>query len=93
MNYYPKYPRTTQTITLGAASVAMTNAVGANIHCVRVIATQPALIAIDQTPTATTTSVYLAANREEYFTIHPGEKVAGLQGGTGGTLYVTEMSQ
>lgn len=91
MNHY--YPRTTQTITVGTASAAITNAVGANIGVVRLISTTACHIKIAQTPTATTSDAYMAAGREEYFTIHPGEKVAAIQNAASGTMYVTEMSK
>lgn len=87
------YPKTTQTVTVGAASAATTNAVGSNIHAVRLISTTACHIKIEQAPTATTSDFLMAANREEYFTIHPGEKVAVIQNAAGGTLYVTELTQ
>jgi hypothetical protein len=88
------YPMTTQNASYDS-SVAISNAVGADIHVVRLIATTDCHVKIDGTPTATTNDFLLVASREEYFTIHPGQKVAAIKksGGTAGILYVTEMSQ
>ena len=86
-------PITTQTVAVGTASAAITNPVGAQIRRVRLISTTACHVAIGSAPTATATDMYLAAGREEYFSIHPGEKVAVIQDAAAGTLYVTEMSR
>jgi hypothetical protein len=88
------YPDVTQAASYDA-SVAITNAVGAQTVVVRLIATTACHVNFATTPTATTSDFLLAANREEYFTIKPGQKVAAIKqsGGTAGILYVTEMTQ
>lgn len=88
------YPLTTQTASYDS-SAAITNAVSADIHIVRLIATTDCHVAFGGSPTATTNDFLLAANREEYFVIHPGQKVAAIKksGGTAGILYVTEMTR
>lgn len=88
------FPVTTQ-LSSYDASVAITNAVGAQVRVVRLIATTACHVAFAGTPTATTNDFLMAANREEYFTIHPGQKVAAIKatGSSAGILYVTEMTQ
>jgi hypothetical protein len=92
MSHQPFSPSTTQVVALGAASAATTNAVGSQTRAVRLIATEPVHVYFLKAPTATTSHMYLAADREEIFGIAPGQKVAGIQGGTGGNLYVTELT-
>lgn len=87
-------PITTQTITIGAASAAITNAVNAYVNKVRIATTGNCHIKIDNTPVATSSDLYLPAGAVEYFTLSPGQKVAAIQDGAAtGTVYVTEMSQ
>lgn len=87
------YPSTTQVVTIGAASAATANGVGAQTKEVRLIATIACHVAFGKTPTATTSSMYLAPGREEEFLIHPGEKVAVIQNAAAGSLYVTELTK
>ena len=83
---------TTQAVAISGTSAPTTNAVGSQTRVVRLIHNGSAKchVAFAGTPTATTSDMMLAPNREEYFSINPGEKVAGI--GTDGNLYVTEMS-
>ena len=54
---------------------------------------QPAHFAIgDGTPTATAADPIMPANRAEYLTVTPGQKIAVLQAGTAGLLSVTELA-
>lgn len=93
-NFFVGFPSTTQTITLGASSAAITNAVSAYVNRVRVVATGNCHIKIDGTPTAAAGDIYLPSGTVEYFAIHPGQKVAAIQDGAAtGTVYVTEMTQ
>jgi len=85
------YPLTTQTVAFLITSVASTNAVGAQTKRVRLVATTDCHIAFGVSPTATTSDMYLAADREEIFKIKPGQKVAAIRNTADGTLYVTEM--
>ncbi len=88
------YPLTTQ-LSSYDGSVAVTNAFGAQVRVVRLIATTNCHVVFAGTPAATTNDMYLAAGREEYFTVHPGQKVAAIKatGSSAGILNVTEMTQ
>lgn len=79
-------------ITMSAGSQA-TSAFGPQTYLIRVATSgQPAFIKIgDGTPTAANTDVVLGANDHDYFVVTPGQKLAVIQGGTQGTLSVTEM--
>jgi hypothetical protein len=83
----------TTSITMSAGSQA-TPAFSAQTYIIR-IATggQPAFFRVgDGTPTAVTTDPVLGANEHEYIGVTPGQRLAVVQAGTGGTLTVTEMS-
>lgn len=84
----------TQTISYDA-SVAITNAFGAQTYQVRLVATTACCVAIgDGVQTATVANPYLPANVPEYVTVSPGQRVAAIKftGGTAGVLYVTEIA-
>lgn len=83
-------PTTTQTVTVGVASAATTNAVS-NTKYVRIVSTTDCHIAFDTTPTATTADIFLPADKPEIFQITPGHKVAAIQNAAGGTMFVTEL--
>lgn len=85
------YPLTTQSVTIGAASAATTNAVGAQTKRVRLISTIACHVVFAVAPTAAATDMYLAPGREEVFKIKPGQKVAVIQNAAAGVLYVTEV--
>lgn len=68
------------------------NAVGIGTVRVRVITTSAAFIKIGKDPTATTSDVYMPADRYEDFDIIAGEKVSAVQVSSGGTLHVTELA-
>lgn len=87
-------PLTTQ-IASYDGSVAVSNAFGAQVNVVRLIATTACHVVFAGTPTASTNDMYLAAGREEYFTVNPGQKVAAIKasGSSAGLLNVTEMTQ
>jgi len=95
MTYRFQQPQATQALALGAASVASTNAFGAQTWAIRVVSSGNCHIDIGQAPTATATSAYIAANQKpEYIKVNPGDKIAVIQDGSAtGTLYVTELSQ
>ncbi len=82
----------TQTVAIGASSAATSTAVSSGTQIVRLIATVDCHVVIGNSPTATTSDTYLAADREEYFTCASGENVAVIQSASSGTLYVTECS-
>lgn len=82
---------TNQTITTGAASVAMTNPVGSYTTVVRLCATAACHIKVAVTPVATTSDPYLPANVFWFIEVAPGQKVAAIQNAAAGVLHVTEM--
>lgn len=86
-------PKGTQTVAVGAASTATTNAVGTGFRIVRIVSTTDCHYVVEQTPTATTSDTFLPAVTVEYISIHEGEKVAFIQNAASGTAYVTEVSQ
>jgi hypothetical protein len=65
--------------------------VGSQTRQVRVVVTTAAYIKIGNSPTATTSDVYMPADSPEYFTCTPGQKVSAVQVSSGGTLHVTEL--
>jgi hypothetical protein len=82
-----------QTVAVGAASAAVTNAFAAHTTILRVVSTTACHIRIGAgTPTATTSDAYLPANLPEYFEVAPGERIAVIQNAAGGTLHATEMT-
>ncbi len=66
-------------------------------HCfeVRLVATEDCFVEFGSNPTAAAnTSMLISGDKgERYFHIHPGEKVAVIEGSTGGTLYITPMGR
>lgn len=68
------------------------NAIGSGTFKVRVVVTSAAYVKVDNSPTATSADVYMAADSPEYFTCTPGQKVSAIQVSSGGTLHVTEVS-
>lgn len=81
-----------QDITIGAASAA-SSAFGAQTYQLRVAASSACRIRIaDGTPIAAATDTYLPADRIEYLTCTPGQKIAVIQEAAAGKLSVTELS-
>ena len=70
----------------------VTNAFGAGTTAVRVIATSACYLLIGNSPTATTSDVYVAADKPEVFLVTPGQKASAVQVSAAGTLHVTELS-
>lgn len=69
-------PLAEQTIAIGGASVAITNAFNAKTAMIRVHTDVICSIAIATSPTATTTNMRMAANTTEYFSVQPNQKIA-----------------
>jgi hypothetical protein len=83
---------TVQEVAIGAASAASA-AFGAQTYQVRVVATSACRVRIgDGTPTALAADSYLPADRPEYFTCTPGQRIAVIQESAGGKLSVTEVA-
>lgn len=80
-----------QDVAIGATSIASA-AFSAQTYQVRVVATSACRVRIgDGTPTVLATDSYLSADRPEYFTCTPGQKIAVIQETAGGKLSVTEV--
>lgn len=86
-------PKTHQKVAYTGTAGTITNAVGANINVVRIVATTDCYYAIGAAPTATANDVLLPAYAVEYISIAPGEKVSFIQVSAAGTGHVTEMTQ
>lgn len=82
---------TTQTITVGAASVATTNAIDAQCRRIRLVSTTACHVAFGSAPVATTSDPLIPANFPEIIHVPRGVKVAAIQNAAGGTLFVTEL--
>lgn len=93
-NVFTSYrPIRTQTIAVGAASVAVANSFGDSIMVVRLASTTAAHFAIGVAPVATAADALLPANTVEFVAVRPGEKIAMIQNSAAGTARVTEVSQ
>jgi hypothetical protein len=86
-------PVKTQTITTSGSSAALSTAVVEGVDAVYLTATENCYVAWGASPTATTSDMYLAKDWPYCMKIAVGEKLAALQVSTGGTLYVTEVSE
>ena len=84
---------THQKVAVTGTAGTIANGFGAQTKTVRVIVTAAACVKIANSPTATTSDMYMAANVPEYFTVTPGQKVSAVQISAGGDLHVTEMDQ
>lgn len=103
MSFFPKQPAsritTTQTIVFNA-STAIANPFGSETFQIRLAANSACCYRIGDGPqTATAADVFLPANRVEYVTVNPGQRISaiaaatnGLVTSTPGTLWITEMS-
>lgn len=83
---------THQSVAYTGTAGTISNGVGAQTYAVRVIVTSAAYVKIGDSPTATTSDVYMPAGIAESFTITPGQKVSAIQVSAGGTLHVTELN-
>lgn len=83
---------THQSVAYTGTAGTISTAVGSQTYKVRVLVTTDAYIKIDDSPTATSSDVYLPALEPEYFAITPGMKVSAIQVSSGGTLHVTECA-
>lgn len=86
-------PGATQSVAIGGASAATTNAFGESTRMVRVVSTTDAFITFAKTPVATTAHMFLPANVPEYFLVDPGQKAALIQSTASGDAYITEVSK
>lgn len=90
-----RFSGTSQVLSVGAASAAVTNGVSANIHDVRVVSTTNCWVTFGTAPTASAAagSIYLPAGVVEYFHVSPGQKLAAIQDSGSGTLSLAEMTR
>lgn len=86
------FPRTVQKVAYTGTAGTISNAVGAQTRVVRVTTTTAAYIAHGASPTATANDHYLPADTPWEFNINPGDKVSAVQVSSGGTLFVTEVT-
>jgi hypothetical protein len=91
---------TSQDVSLSGTSAAVANPFGAQTYQIRVVVfntagtvTSARIRIGDGTPTATTTDAAIPLNTPEYFTVTPGQKIAGILTGTTptATISVTEI--
>ena len=78
-------------VAFSGTAGTIAHAIGTGVTKVRVVVTSSAYIKVDNNPPATTADVYLPAERPEYFSITPGQRVSAVQVSAGGTLHVTEI--
>ncbi len=91
---------TSQDVSLSGTSAAVTNPFGAQTYQIRVVVfnaggtvTSARIRIGDGTPTATTTDAAIPLNTPEYFTVTPGQKIAGILTGSTptATMSVSEI--
>jgi hypothetical protein len=85
-------PGATQNVAYTGTAGVVSNGVSDGVFQVRVNCSTDAYIAFGAAPTATTSDIFMAAGRPEYFTVSPGQKVSAVQASSGGTLSVSEMT-
>jgi hypothetical protein len=91
-----KFSGTSQVITIGAASVASTNAFAATTQDIRISTTGNCWVNIATAPVASAGagSFYLPATQIEYVHVNPGQKIAVIQEGAAtGTFSVAELTR
>jgi hypothetical protein len=83
---------THQSAAYTSAANAITNAISTGVQLVRVVPTTAAYIKVGNSPTATTSDVYMKGGEAEIFVCTPGMKVSAVRVTTSGTLHVTEVT-
>jgi pyrroline-5-carboxylate reductase len=81
-----------QTAAYTSAANAISNAFGAGTQVVRIVPTTAAYVKVGNSPTATTSDVYMKAGEAEYFVVTPGMRASAVRVTTNGVLHVTEVS-
>lgn len=82
---------THQSVAYTGTAGTITTAISDGVQKVRVVVTTAAYVKIGNSPTATSSDVYMPAEAAEYFTVKSGMKVSAIQVSAGGTLHVTEI--
>lgn len=85
--FFPVLP---QQVAIGAGSVASSVAFAGSVA--EFFATADCFISFGTAPTATTSTVFLAAGIYKSYAVSPGDKVAVIQKTGAGTLYIQEGS-
>jgi len=83
---------THQSVAYTASAATITNGFNALTNVVRIVATTDCFFKIDNSPTATTSDVFIPANKPEYFVVSPSMKASAIQSASAGTLHVTECT-
>jgi len=87
-------PLTTHTLSATTTSGSTaTSAFDTGVAVVMVTATAACFVDFDGTPTATTSSTYIAANTPYWFKVSDASKVAAITGTGTATVYITELSK
>jgi len=82
--------------TLSATTISgstATSAFGAQIQAIMVTATAACFVAFGASPTAATTSTYIAANTPYLFRVNGSDKCAAITGTGTATVYITELTR
>jgi len=82
--------------TLSATTISgstATSAFGAQIQTIMVTATAACFVAFGASPTAATTSTYIAANTPYLFRVNGSDKCAAITGTGTATVYITELTR
>jgi len=85
---------TTHTLSATTSSGAtQTSAFAAEIQTIMVTATSGCFVAFGASPTAATTSTYIAADTPYLFRVNGSDKCAAITGTGTASVYITEMSR
>ena len=82
--------------TLSATTISgstATSAFGAQIQTIMVTATAACFVAFGASPTAATTSTYIAADTPYLFRVNGSDKCAAITGTGTATVYITELTR
>ena len=88
------HPLTTHTLSATTSSGGtQTSAFKTQVQTVMVTATAACFVAFDTSPTAATSSTYIAANTPYWFRVSELDKGAAITGSGTATVYITELSR
>ena len=90
--FRPQTTTHTLSVTTSSGSTA-TSAFGTQTQVVMVTATAACFVAFGASPTAATTSTYIAANTPYLFLVSGSDKGAAITGTSTATVYITEMGR
>ena len=87
-------PQTTHTLAATTTSGAtVTSAFAAETQTVMITTTAACFVALAASPTAATTSTYIAADTPYLFRVNGSDKCAAITGTGTASVYITEMSR